>query len=143
MAGLFLQIYSELPKAVAAYKQRMGIEEMFRNYKTGGDYIEGTSLKGERLVRIILLIALAYTSAIFQGNEVQKMQVKQYISRRKDKRSKYRRRSTFGIGLDGKKWVNYLEQYSESVKELMNLTRNKPRFYQRGIRAATLIPSTL
>jgi hypothetical protein len=116
---------------------------MFRNYKTGGYNIEGTSLKGERLVRIILLIALADTSAIFQGNEIQKMQIQKYISRRKDKRSKYRRRSTFGIGLDGEKWVNYLKQYSESVQELMNLTRNKRRFYQRGIRAATLIQSTL
>jgi hypothetical protein len=29
MPGLFLQIHSELPKAIAAYKQRMGIEEMF------------------------------------------------------------------------------------------------------------------
>ena len=142
-AWFILTDLGSLPYAIAAYKQRMGIEEMFRDYKTGGYNIEGTSLKGERLLRMILLIALAYTSAIFQGNEVQKMQVKQYISRRKDKRSKYRRRSTFGIGLDGKKWVNYLEQYSESVKELMNLTRNKPRFYQRGIRAATLIQSTL
>src|SRR4028119_2175860 len=120
----------------------MGIEEMFRDYKAGGYNIEGTSLKGERLVRMILLIALAYTSAIFQGNEILKMQVQKYTSRRKDKkRSKYRRRSKFGIGLDGEKWVNYLEQYSEPVQELMNLTRNKRRFYQQGIRAATLIGS--
>ena len=142
-AWFILTDLGSLPYALAAYKQRMGIEEMFRDYKTGGDNIEETSLKGERLVRMILLIALAYTSAIFQGNEIQKMQVQKYISRRKDKRSKYRIRSTFGIGLDGEKWVNYLEQYSESVQELMNLTRNKRRFYQRGIRAATLIQSTL
>ena len=116
---------------------------MFRDYKTGGYNIERTSLKRERLVRRILLIALAYTWAIFQGNQIRKMQVQKYISRRKDKRSKYRRRSTFGIGLEGEKWVNYLEQHSELVQELMNLTRNKRRFYQRGIRAATLILSTL
>ena len=34
-------------------------------------------------------------------------------------KKKYRRRSTFGIGLDGEKWVNYLEQYSEEVEQLM------------------------
>jgi hypothetical protein len=90
-----------------------------------------------------LLIAFAYTSAIFQGNEIRKMQVKKYISRRKNKINKYRIRRTFGIGLDGEKWVNYFEQYFEIVQELMNLTRNKRRFYQRGIRAATLIQSTL
>jgi len=49
---------------------------MFRDYKTGGYNIEETSLKGERLVRIILLIALAYTSAIFQGNETRKCSYK-------------------------------------------------------------------
>ena len=38
-------------------------------------------------------------------------------------------------------WVNYREQYSESVQELMNLTRNKRRFYRQGIRAPTLIES--
>jgi hypothetical protein len=142
-AWFILTDLGSLPYALAAYKQRMGIEEMFRDYKTGGYNIEGTSLKGERLVRMILLIALAYTSAIFQGNEIRKMQVHKYRSRRKDKRNKYRRGSTFGIGLDGEKWVNYLEQYSEPVQKLMNLTRNKRRFYQRGRRAATLIQSTL
>jgi hypothetical protein len=105
-----------LPYVIAAYKQRMGIEQMFRDYKTGGYNIEGTSLKRERFLRINLLIALAYTSAIFQDNEIRKMQVQKYISRRKDKRNKYRRRSTFGIGLDEEKWVNYLEQYSEPVR---------------------------
>ncbi len=39
---------------------------MFRDYKTGGYNIEGTNLKAERLVRMTLLIALAYTSAIFK-----------------------------------------------------------------------------
>ena len=66
-----------------------------------------------------------------------------YISCPKEPRKRYHRRSTFGVGLDGEKWVNYLEQYSEFVQELMNLTRNKRRFYQQGIRAATLIHSTL
>ena len=42
---------------------------------------------------------------------------------------------------DGEKWVNYLEQYSDEVEQLIKLTRNKRRFYQQGIRAATLIRS--
>ena len=52
-----------------------------------------------------------------------------------------RRRSTFGLGLDGEKWVNYLEQYSDVVEQLIKLTPNKRRFYQQGMRAATLIRS--
>jgi len=87
-----------LPIAIAAYQKRMGIEQMFRDYKIGGYNIEGTGLKGERLIKIILLMAIAYSSAIFQGREIQKKQVQKYISRSKKPRKKYRRRSTFGIG---------------------------------------------
>ncbi len=42
---------------------------------------------------------------------------------------------------DGEKWVNYLEQYSDEVEQFIKLTRNKRRFYQQGMRAATLIRS--
>jgi hypothetical protein len=38
------------------YKERMGIEEMFRDCKTGGYDIEGTSLKKNRLINLILLM---------------------------------------------------------------------------------------
>jgi hypothetical protein len=61
---------------------------------------------------MILLMTLAYSSAIFQGTELKKKQVQKYVSRRKEPKKKYRRRSTFGIGIDGEKWVHYLEQYS-------------------------------
>jgi hypothetical protein len=67
--------------------------------------------------------------------------VQKYICRPKKPKKRYRRRSTFGINLDGEKWVNYLEQYSLEVEQLMKLTPNKRRFYQQGMRAATLILS--
>jgi hypothetical protein len=35
---------------------------------------------------MILLMAIAYTSAIFQGAEIQKKQVQKYVSRRKETR---------------------------------------------------------
>ena len=130
-----------MPAAINAYKQRMGIEEMFRDCKTGGYDLEGTSLKEDRLINMILLLTIAYTWAIFQGTELKKKQVQKYVSRRKEPKKTYRRRSTFGVGLDGEKWVNYLEQYSEEVEQLMKLTPNKRRFYQQGMRAATLIQS--
>jgi hypothetical protein len=47
------------------------------------------------------------------------------------------------LAQDGEKWVNYLEQYSLEVQQLMKLTPNKRRFYQQGMRAATLIQSIL
>jgi len=51
---------------------------MFRDYKTGGYNLEGTSLTGDRLIKMILLMILAYSSAIFQGTKIQKMQVQKY-----------------------------------------------------------------
>jgi hypothetical protein len=130
-----------LGAALNAYKQRMGIEEMFRDCKTGSYDLEGTSLKGNRLINMILLMTLAYSSAIFQGTELKKKQVEKYVSRRKEPKKKYRRRSTFGVGVDAEKWVNYLEQYALEMQQLMNLTPSKRRFYEQGLRAATLIRS--
>ena len=140
-AWFILTDLGSLPAAINAYKQRMGMEEMFPDCKTGGYDIEGTSLKGDRLINMILLMTLAYSSAIFQGTEQKKKQVQKYVSRRKEPKKKYRRRSTFGVGLDGEKWVNYLEQYSLEVEQLMKLTPSKRRFYKQGMRAATLIQS--
>ena len=90
---------------------------------------------------MILLMAIAYSSAIFQGTEIQENQVQKYISRSKEPRKKYRRRSTFGVGKDEEQWVDYLDRHSLEIQDLMRLTRNKRRFYQQGIRAATLIRS--
>ena len=109
--------------------------------KTGGYDLEGTSLKGNRLINMILLMTLAYSSAIFQGTELKKKQVQKYVSRRKEPKKKYRRRSTFGVGVDAEKWVDYLEQYALEVQQLMKLTPSKRRFYEQGLRAATLIRS--
>ena len=141
-AWFILTDLGSLPVAITAYKKRMGIEEMFRDCKTGGYNLEGSGLKGDRLIKIILLMALVDSSAIFQGTEIQKKQVQKYVSRRKDKRQEYRRRSIFGIGQDAEEWANYLARYSLEVQELMKLSRNKRRFYQQGIRAATLIRSS-
>jgi len=116
---------------------------MFRDCKTGGYNIEGTGLRGDRLIKMILLMTIASSSAIFQGTEIPKKQVQKYVSRRREPRKKYQRRSTFGTGQDGEKWANYLEQHCEAVQELMKLTPNKRRFYLQGIRAATLMGSTL
>ena len=64
------------------YKQRMGIEEMFRDCKTGGYDLEGTSLKGNRLIKIILLVTIAYSPAIFEGTHIRKNPVVKYVCQR-------------------------------------------------------------
>ena len=97
-AWFILTDLGSLPVALSAYKERMGIEEMFRDCKTGCYNLEGSGLRGDRLIKMILLMAIVYTWAIFQGTEIQKKQVQKYVSRRWQARKKYRRRSTFGVG---------------------------------------------
>jgi hypothetical protein len=56
-----------LKKAVATFRCRSGIEAMFKDCKTGGYNLEKSHACDERLKTLILLIAFAYTCAIFQG----------------------------------------------------------------------------
>ena len=131
-----------LSQAIAAYKKRMGIEEMFRDYKLGGYNLEGTGLKGQRLMVLILLIAMAYTMAVMQGIDLKQKAVKCYVVRRKESNRKYPRRSTFGSGLDSQKWLAYLEKYETLVEELLTLTPHKRSFYQKGLKAVAQIQSS-
>src|SRR4028119_691860 len=114
---------------------------MFRNCKSGGYNLEGTGLRGSRLNSIILVMSLAYLKSTLQGDEINKLQGKKYVCRPKEAGKIYRRRSTFGVGLDGENWVKNLEQYHQETAELTNLSSHKRHFYQRGIRAQTIIRS--
>ncbi|MBD0303874.1 MAG: IS4 family transposase [Tolypothrix sp. T3-bin4] len=138
-AWFILTNLGNLPQAIAAYKQRMGIEEMFRDCKSGGYNLEGTGLTGNRLIKIILLMTISYSHDIIEGSIIQIKNVQKYVCRRKEPERTYRRRSTFGVGNDSQQWINYLEKYAEPVEELMKLTRNKRHFYRHGFKAVTLI----
>src|SRR6476469_6025262 len=112
-----------LPQAIAAYKQRMGIEEMFRDCKAGGYNLKGTGLTADRLIKMILLMTISYSCDLIEDTIVKKKHLQKYVSRAKEPQRTYRRRSTFGSGNDSQQWMNYLEKYTQPVEELMKLTR--------------------
>jgi len=130
-----------LTVAIQAYKRRMGIEEMFRDCKSGGYNLESTGLRGSRLNSMILVRSLAYLKSTLQGDEINRHQGQKYVFRPKEAGRIYRRRSTFGVGLDGENWVKNLEQYHHLTAELTTKSPHKRHFYLRGIRAQTLIRS--
>lgn len=132
---------STLNEAIAAYKRRFDIEEMFRDFKSGGYNLENTNLDGKRLISLILLIAIAYTSATIHGQKIKQKGVQKYVGRVKEYGRTERRHSSFYIGLYGQNWVNFMEQCQDLVTGLMKLTRNKRNYYQRGLRAMKLILS--
>ncbi len=59
-----------LEEAIGAYQKRVGMEELFRGLKSGGYNLEGTNLGVERLSKLLIVTAIAHTSAILQGKEV-------------------------------------------------------------------------
>ena len=56
---------TDLNEAINAYKKRFDIEEMFRNFKSGGYNLESTNADGNRLIFMILVIIFAYSLATF------------------------------------------------------------------------------
>ena len=133
----------DLESAILAYKKRFGIEEMFRDFKRDGYKLEETNVTGERLVGIILLIAIAYTTATIKSKKMKKMGVQKYISRVQELGRIERRHSSFYVGLYGQIWVNPVESYAEAVSELIGLSRNKWKYYQKAMRVMKLTLSTL
>jgi Transposase DDE domain len=130
-----------LESAIAYYKKRFDIEEMFRDFKKGGYNLEGTNVSGERLIVLIILIAIAYTSATIQGQEIKRKGIQKYVGRVKEYGRIERRHSSFYIGLYGNNWVNFMEPCIELVSKLIKLNPNKQKYYQRGLRAMRLIAS--
>ncbi len=131
----------DLDSAIKAYKQRFDIEEMFRDFKSGGYNLEETNVSGQRLISLILLISLSYTAATIYGQKIKRMGVQKYVGRIKESGRTVRRHSSFYIGLYGSNWVNFIEETSELVGDLLILNPNKRCFYQRGQRAMRLILS--
>lgn len=127
--------------AINAFKCRAGIEAMFKDCKTGGYNLEKSHANHERLNKLILLIAIAYSCAVIQGQQIKSMGIQQYIGRLKEAHRTWRRHSNFWIGLYGQSWAVGIDFCQEIVTELMTIRANKLPFFQRGLRAMSLILS--
>lgn len=84
----------------------MGIEEMFRDFKLGGYNLEVTRVTDHRLVAVILLICLSYSFSTFAGESIKSKGIAKYVTRPTEPQRKYRRHSSFSIGLHGQNWLD-------------------------------------
>jgi hypothetical protein len=132
-----------LSAAIAAYSKRMGIEEMFRDFKKGGYNLELTQVTGERLIALILLISLAYCLSIFNGKAIKNKGVSNYVARPNEPGRTYRRHSNFSVGLHGQNWVDSMAFFQDVVQELLRFSTGKNDYYRQGMRAASVIQSAL
>ncbi|MCP6762970.1 MAG: transposase, partial [Fischerella sp. CENA71] len=95
-AGWFLLTNLEnLTDAIKVFKLRSGIEAMFKDCKTGGYNLESTYADNQRLIALILLIAIAYTCAVLSGRSSRKMGLQKYVGRLKELKRLHRRHSAF------------------------------------------------
>lgn len=64
-------------------KRQSGIEAIFKDCKTGGYNLESTYTEGQRLISLILLIAIAiaYICVILVGRQIQQAGLQKYIGR--------------------------------------------------------------
>jgi hypothetical protein len=131
--------FSDLETAVKVYQKRFGIEAMFKDCKTGGYNLECSKASPDKLSRIVLLIALAITIAWLQGERTTVLGKSAYICRSKETGRTKRRHSKFWIGLYGYNWIAVFHECQDWVEELITCVRNKRTFYQRGLKAITLI----
>jgi Transposase DDE domain len=129
-------------EVIKIYRQRMGIEAMFKDCKTGGYNLEGSRANTQRLTNLILLIALAYTAAVLKGKSIKKSGCQQYISRLTEASRKENRHSNFWVGIYGNLWIIGWEFLQDLVRELLDLNPHKLPSYQNGLRVMSLIKTT-
>lgn len=132
-----------LKSATHIYNWRYGIEAMFKDCKTGGYNLEDSQAPPDKLIKLILLIALAMTSAWLHGKRTQLQGQQKYICRPAETGRTRRRHSHFWIGLYGESWLVSFHQCQLWVEEMLSLIANKKSFYQQGLSAISLIDQPL
>lgn len=134
---------NSLSAATSAYAKRMGIEEMFRDFKLGGYNLEVTRVTDHRLIALILLICLSYSFSTFAGKTIKSKGVAKYVTRPTEAGRNYRRHSSFSIGLHGQNWLDSIVFFQDVVQELIRFYPHKQSYYRKGMRAISLVQSAL
>jgi len=128
-----------MKKEVVLFAKRCRRLAMFKDCKTGGYNLEGSHACEQRLISLVLIIAIAYTCAILQGRLLKSKGVQKYICRLKETHRQHRRHSTFWVGLYGELWLEIFLLCTKDGCELMRLKPNKSLNFYRGLKAASLM----
>jgi hypothetical protein len=134
--------FGEVETAILAYKKRLCIEEMFRDFQSGGYNLEESRLDPEYLSKLIICIAVAYTSATFQGKEIKNMGIQKYVARPERKYRGQRRHSSFYVGQHLYYWLNLHQMLKETIEEILQISRHRLKAHLKGKRAIKLALST-
>jgi hypothetical protein len=132
-----------LQQALAVYRCRWGIEQMFKDYKTSGYNLEDTKVNDTRFLALVLLIALAYSLATMQGQQMKKLGIDIYAGRIQSHKDHTPPQSDFSFGLYGQRWRYGMELWADWVLSLVALKPHKRLYFQRGFYALSLMQQPL
>lgn len=57
----------------------MTFRKCARDFQKGGYHLSDTNVSGERFIALVLLIALAYTSATISGQQIKRKGIQKYV----------------------------------------------------------------
>jgi hypothetical protein len=86
--------------------------------------LESSKASIERLTRLVLLIAITYTSSTLKGFAIRAIGQQKYIGRLRKIQQAWTRNSNFWLGLYGDVWVITKEFVVQWLKELMKVNLN-------------------
>lgn len=132
-----------LKQTLAVYRCRWGIEQFFKDCKTGGYNLEATKVNKTRFLALVLLIVIAYSLATRHGQDMQKLGIETYAGRIKEHNDKFPRQSDFSFGLYGQRWIYGMELWADWASKLMALKPHKRFYFQRGFHALSLMQKAM
>ncbi|NEO02286.1 MAG: IS4 family transposase [Moorea sp. SIO3I7] len=132
-----------LEEALSVYRCRWGIEQLFKDCKTGGYHLEDTKVNETRFLALVLLMAIAYSLATNQGQSIKTLGVEIYVGRIKGHFDKTPPQSEFSLGLYGQRWIYAMELWVDCALNLIALKPHKRLYFQRGFYALSLIQQAL
>jgi hypothetical protein len=128
-----------LEQTLSLYRCRWGIEQFFKDCKTGGYNMEDTKVNETRFLALVLIIIIAYSLATMHGQRMKNLKIEIYAGRIKQHKDRYPRQSDFSFALYGQLWIYGMELWGDLAAALMALKPHKRLFFQRGLNALSLI----
>ncbi len=72
---------------------------------------------------MIIVIAIAYTSATLQGKKIKDMGIQKYVTRPEKRYKGQRRHSSFYVGQHLYHWLQLHQMFPKNIEELMQISR--------------------
>jgi hypothetical protein len=138
-AWYILSNQPDLKMILAVYRCRWGIEQLFKDCKSGGYNLEDTKLNNTRFMALLLIIVIAYGLATIQGYSNRQSGLDSYMGRLQEHKDKTLRQSDFSLGLYGQRWGYAMALCPDLVLDLISLKPHKSLYFQRGFLALSLI----